>query len=252
MSKSKIFGNRCILLGLVVGLSSTSWAAGPPLVTDDPETPGTNRWEINLAVLSEFNSEATHLDAPLLDINYGLGPQIQLKYELPWVVNTQAGAQTQTSLDRSVVGVKWRFFENESNGVLVSTYPQLTFPTPGQATLSQEETRDFFLPLELQNRLGPWQLNQEVGYLLEGVGTQQLVYGSALGYSVSDSKRVLCEFHGNTRTQGETGTELLVNLGTTLELSEHLGVLVSFGHTLKSLAEDQPRFLSYGGVQVHL
>ena len=46
--------------------------AGPPLETDDPDTPGPNRWEINLS--SPFATrDDTWLFQPLLDINYGVG-----------------------------------------------------------------------------------------------------------------------------------------------------------------------------------
>ena len=58
---------------------------GPPLITDDPDTPGPGYWEINVSAFVEKNRRERRLETPRLDINYGLGPRIQLKLELPWL-----------------------------------------------------------------------------------------------------------------------------------------------------------------------
>ena len=59
---------------------------GPPLITDDPETPGNGHWEINVAwTLSQKQNERLFA-IPLLDINYGFGEHVQLKAEVPWLV----------------------------------------------------------------------------------------------------------------------------------------------------------------------
>ena len=56
---------------------------GPPLLTDDPGTPGNRNWEINIASTQFFSPGENEVETPLLDINYGLGDRIQLKYEVP-------------------------------------------------------------------------------------------------------------------------------------------------------------------------
>lgn len=53
------------------------------MVTDDPGTPGGGHWEINLAWTGEHSSGETTQDAPLLDLNYGVGDRLQVKYEVP-------------------------------------------------------------------------------------------------------------------------------------------------------------------------
>src|SRR5436190_8802827 len=59
---------------------------GPPLLTDDPGTPGNGNSELNLAfTLERFRHESLY-EAPLLDFNYGVGERIQLKIELPWLL----------------------------------------------------------------------------------------------------------------------------------------------------------------------
>ena len=64
---------------------------GPPLLTDDPGTPGNRNWEINIASTQFFSPRENEIETPLLDINYGLGDRIQLKYEVPVLVDRDEG-----------------------------------------------------------------------------------------------------------------------------------------------------------------
>src|ERR1043166_9252312 len=55
----------------------------PPLDVDDTGTPGCNAWEVNIVTSGEFGKSMS-LETPLLDINYGVGDNIQLKWEVPY------------------------------------------------------------------------------------------------------------------------------------------------------------------------
>src|SRR5439155_24737055 len=59
---------------------------GPPLITDDPETPGNGHWEINDAWMLSQKHNRRLFEIALLDVNYGFGEHIQLKAEVPWLV----------------------------------------------------------------------------------------------------------------------------------------------------------------------
>ena len=52
---------------------------GPPFITDDPDTPGANNWEINTAVIGARSHQHWDLAAPDLDINYGWGERLALR-----------------------------------------------------------------------------------------------------------------------------------------------------------------------------
>ena len=71
---------------------------GPPLITDDPGTPGDGNWEINLAFTAEKRKTERLYESPILHINYGLGERIQLKYEVPWLILDESGKHTKTGL----------------------------------------------------------------------------------------------------------------------------------------------------------
>src|SRR5262245_8136875 len=76
---------------LVAGALSAQAQGGPPFRSDDPGTPGNKHWEINLGMAGNRNLSTGSYALPNLDINYGLGDRIQLKYELPLAVDETRG-----------------------------------------------------------------------------------------------------------------------------------------------------------------
>jgi hypothetical protein len=55
---------------------------GPPMITDDPGTPGNGKWENNLAIIFEHRLNETSFDATEIDLNYGVGEHIQLTFKM--------------------------------------------------------------------------------------------------------------------------------------------------------------------------
>ncbi len=95
---------------LAIGLAQ----AGPAFVTDDPEPPPPGGWEINVPLILERASGQTEMDAPLFDFNYGL-PNIQLKLEVPIKIVHENDNGTAAGAGDLLVGVKWRFYNNEKS-----------------------------------------------------------------------------------------------------------------------------------------
>jgi hypothetical protein len=89
---------------------------GPPFLSDDPDTPGKNHWEVNTGFIGERNPLAGSYKAPNIDVNYGVGGRIQLKFEIPWSVEEMRGdpSHTAAGLGNSLLGVKYRFYHRHS------------------------------------------------------------------------------------------------------------------------------------------
>src|SRR5580692_7191603 len=84
--RSQLLG-RCLLGTIMLSGFLTPAAhaqGGPPFITDDPDTPGANNWEINAAVIGDHSHQHWDLAAPDLDINYGWGEHVQLKVDVNW------------------------------------------------------------------------------------------------------------------------------------------------------------------------
>ncbi len=235
---------------LIFTPQGASAQGGPPLLTDDPGTPGNRHWEINAAFNIEKRSTRRLFETPRIDINYGLGEHIQLKLEVPWLVLQGTGQPRKTGLGNSLVGVKWRFVDAEKHGFAMSIYPQLEFnnPTASVRRGLVERGAQLLLPLEVTRKVGPLDINGEVGYRVVEQQANELLYGLAFGSQVTKRLELLGEIHG-TPKQNLSENELLFNLGLRYKLSNHYTLLFSSGRSFYHAASGQPTFIAYTGMQ---
>ena len=105
-----------MLLALVLVTSLARAQGGPPFITDDPGTPGNHHWEINFGWEADHNPGNAYYETPDIDMNFGWGDRIQLKYELPMAVATDPNNTTRAGLGESLLGIKWRPFEYHTKG----------------------------------------------------------------------------------------------------------------------------------------
>ena len=201
---------------------------GPPLITDDPGTPGDGKWEINVAFEAEKRRTQRSYAIPLLDINYGLGDRLQLKYEVPWLVLDERGTHTRAGLGNSALGVKWRFFDQDKHRIDMSIYPQLEFNNSSSAVDRGlvDKGLEFVLPFQMEKSFGPISLNPEFGYVFHEYDDNAWIYGLALGYEASSKLELLGEISGTTGQDFEND-EMVFNIGARLELSETNTLLIS-------------------------
>ena len=236
---------------LVLGLAPSALAqGGPPMLTDDPGTPGNKKWEVNFLSTLERTRGGWLFEAPNVDINYGLGNHIQLKFEAPWVVAKEAGGKTRSGPGNSMFGVKWRFVDEESRGFDMSTYPQLEFNNPTRSVergLVSDGMR-LFLPVEVVKKVGPVEVNGELGYAIVQDGSDEVEYGLAVGRQVTRRIELIGELHGSgLRTM--RGHELLFNIGSRVVLSKNSVLLVSAGRTIHNRAGEGPEHIAALGIQ---
>lgn len=246
---------KCSVIGFALAILSFAPPAalaqgGPPLRTDDPATPGNRHWEINAGFTVESCRTAGLFETPRIDFNYGLGDHIQLKYEIPWVVLDPNGDSTKSGLGNSLLGVKWRFVDEEQHGIAVSMYPQLEFnnPTASADRGLAERGAQFLLPLEMARRVGPVKVNGEFGYKFVQHRSDELLYGLALGHEHSKRLELLGEIHG-TAQRGFAEDELVFDLGGRFRLDKTLVLLVSAGRSLRQPSGGNPAFIAYLGMQ---
>ncbi len=242
---------RAITIFFLLSVSALAHAqGGPPLVTDDPDTPGDRHWEINLATLIEHErsggGRSTELDA---DINYGWGERIQLKVDVPLSRVSEAPVATTTGMGSTVFGVKWRFFDGGDYGLKVSTYPQ--FSTAWTASAVQrglaDSLRSYFLPIEVAKTVGLTTWVGEVGRSFVSDGSHEWMAGLVAARAVREGTTALMEVH---QTRSVHGDLCLLNIGLRQELGHRLSVLTSVGHEFGPVAADPRGLLLYAGIQI--
>jgi len=223
---------------------------GPPLATDDPGTVEAGHWEVNVAWTREHRSGATAEELPLLDINYGWSERVQFKLEGSWLRLSGDGQASRAGVSDALVGVKWRFADEEKAGVAASTYPQVGFPL-GSSSSHRGVTSGgtgLILPVELQKNFGPLAANVDFGYAANNQEDDQWFAGLALGHEFSTHWELLAELHGETAV-GVRGASLLCNLGTRIPLAQHVTLLFSLGRELYN-ETDARATVSYLGLQL--
>jgi hypothetical protein len=248
---SRIAGPALAALLALVPASARA-QGGPPLITDDPDTPGPGHWEINLSSFFEKNRHEHTFETPRLDVNYGWGRRIQLKYEVPWVGVHVAGEPTRSGAGNSVAGVKWRFLGQEGRTLAWSVYPQLEFNTDHSSVAKGlvDAGHRFLLPTEFTLELPHVEINGEVGRDFAEKGPSGWVYGVSTEAGVTKRLELLGEIHGERR-EGEP-TELIVNLGGRQKLTRQIALMAAVGRAVHGAPDERPRLLLFAGLQLNL
>lgn len=242
------------LAALLIGASVSARAlaqAGPPLLTDDPGTPGDGHWEINVAWTSEAANGARESELPLADINYGVGDRVQLKFEMPFVI-ASGGTESGNGFGGALVGVKWRFFDAGEHGWQVSTYPQAGFLPPGlHHAASADRGVSYLLPIEIQRDFGPVEAGVEIGRSWSSSGDDSRIAGIAFGRALGARLELVGELHDEALT-GAGGHELVATVGARGVLSERFTLLMSIGRDIENTIDNERLTLSYLGLQLNL
>jgi hypothetical protein len=222
---------------------------GPPLLTNDPGTPGNGDWEINLGVMQVLRQHQDVLQIPQIDLNFGLGDRIQLTYEVPYVLQREPGQPVQTGWGNAFPGVKWRFLDNKG-GWNASIFPQLEPPGLGAAIkpgIATSGTR-FLLPVEVTKTVGPVNLDFEAGYYFPWHSRQERIIGFAAGHQVTPKLEIVGEFY-NDYAMGALPHDTTFDAGGRYKFHKGLLLLFMAGRSLSGNSSGQPEFMGYVGVQ---
>jgi hypothetical protein len=227
---------RLLTLGLLAALPLFAPLAcmgqgAPPFRTEDPETPGNHHLEINFGAAGNRNLSDGDYDLPSLDLAYGLGSRVQLKYELPLVLaETRPAPGTEDDpavsgrliggLGHSVLGAKLRFYQRspgdswvshkksemhegaesheEEPSFAASIFPRLSLdnPTRSVARGVVERGPNLLLPVEVSARVGPIHLNGEAGYQFGNRDVpQSWVRGLMIGHDFKRGTQLYAEIY---------------------------------------------------------
>jgi hypothetical protein len=224
---------------------------GPPMITDDPGTPGNGKWEINIATTLDRLPHEQSWGLPALDLNYGLGERIQLTLQTSFVVLKRSDHGPIGGLGRTEAAVKWRFLDDETNGFSVSTFPRVIFNVLHSSVrrgLVDDGTR-VQCPVQVARKFWAVDLDFEFGPVLSSVGRSEWLYGIVGGTDVTKTTELMAELHGTARTSF-TRDVLTVNVGLRQKLTDQAILIASLGHDVRTPADQPLAFIGYCGVQL--
>jgi hypothetical protein len=229
----------CLTLALLVAASAAS--AGPPYLTDDPETPPLHRWEAVLFTMGTLADGTASGVLPAIEFNYGGFEATQLHIMVP--IGFRAGGHDGTEFGGADIelGVKYRFVEEDEQGwrPQVAVYPQFEIPTQSSRNGLSTAGVDVFLPAWVQKNLDEnWTADAGGGYWINpGSGNRNYWFsGFLLQRQLGDALVAGVEaFHQTSSTLGGRASSGF-NLGAVYDLDEHNHVLLSAGRGFENAA----------------
>jgi hypothetical protein len=223
---------------------------GPPYYTNDPGTPGNKNWEINLAYMPFLYDSHSISHVPDVDINFGLGDRVQLTYESAWLRVDDAPGSAKYGLGQDQLGVKWRFLENEKSGLGVSIFPQLSVNNPNHSAergITPPGT-SLLLPLEVAKKIGPLDVNGELGYNLVRAGPDGWLAGLVVGHEMNKKLEVDAEFY-SVGTFHHSSDQETFDVGARYKIHPPFILLLMAGRSIQPASNNQPYFVGYFGMQ---
>ncbi len=160
-------------IGALLLAAPTLALAGPPYLTDDPETVEYLHWEVYLASQYSHSASGTAGTAPHLEVNYGVRQNVQLHLVMPFTYNHPMGLLRQYGLGDTELGVKYRFMQETATRPQIGIFPLLELPTGDSGRGIGNGQAQMFLPVWIQKSWGRWSSYGGGGYWVNpGTGNQ--------------------------------------------------------------------------------
>lgn len=236
-------------LSLVVFIGSIALGR-PPIETEDTGTPGDGKWEINTAWTYTRSSSSKDSTLPTLDFNYGIGSNVQIKYEIAGLERRALGGDVQRAISDSLAGIKWRVRDQED--LPISVFPQVQFQTPGSKAREKALAEDGVttsIPWETSSAFGKTAIDLEMGPVFRTHHNPRWIYGLALTRPLGRKLELSIEFRGEANTDFDRSI-LAVNAGAHIKLMSDAGLLVSIGRELHNHDSDCATLTAYVGWQI--
>ncbi len=203
-----------------------------------------------MGVTTDRRSTVREFETPIVDLNYGVGDRIQLKFEIPFVVHGADGEPTVAGLGNSLMGVKWRFFEDKKHDLDISTYPQFGFnnPTGSVRRGIVDPGQTFLMPLEITKKVGPIDVDGEMGYNFAQSHADNWIAGLALGHQATQRLELLTEIYHNAEV-GTGAHNNTFDFGGRLKLRDPVLLLFMAGRSFSGPDSGQSQLIGYFGLQ---
>lgn len=118
-----------VLFTVAMGLSGSA-SALQPLITDDTGTQGAggNQLEVSYSRdRTRVDSDTERVHTVPVVYTYGLTDSVDIYASLAWS-RVRVTGDDASGLGNTVLGAKWRFFENETSGTSLAIKPELAIP----------------------------------------------------------------------------------------------------------------------------
>lgn len=258
-ARSRPFTCKAAVIATTLAVSPTAFA-GPPLVTDDPDTLPKGRFELNTAYTLNLSARSAsgggrtwEQEAPLFDLNYGLLEGVQVKFELPLVVLDPSDHESaRAGLGDLSLGTKLRLVSEKDFPLSISTYPALGVPLGSRSRGLGTGSPSLTLPIEVGRHF----LDDKLFVYADGGYEEQFAEGEAdrwfaglaAEYEIREGLVLCGEVRHDFGVRGSPDDSLF-NLGFKWTLTESATLIGSAGRSFDPSADSGAALRVYFGVQ---
>ncbi len=229
---------------VLIGMSGAA-RAGPPMITNDPDTPGPGVWEINLAMAGGRAHRSLDLSAPDVDINRGVGERVQLSVHGSWAHARDHGNWASGFGDVEL-GLRYRFLDAEAGGVSLAVQPLWVrgWSSAARRRGLASAQPEWVLPIQVARGFGRYSAGLEVArhWVRQEVDAWQggvfIAHDCFVGTCLAEIN--------STRDDGSR-TRTALNFGMRHPLREGLLLIGSLGSEISG--EDRQPLIFYWGLQ---
>jgi hypothetical protein len=225
--------------------------AGPPFVTDDPDTTDYKHWEVDFFTIYDHTAGADFAFLPALEVDYGIVPDVQLHAIAPLAYDRSPGGSSEYGYGDTELGVKYRFFHETDTLPEIGTFPLVEVPTgDSRRGLGNGQTQ-LFAPIWLQKSFGKdkeWTTFGGGGFWYNPGPEHRNYYrfGWELQRDLNEHLTLGAEVYRETSMLDGHFGHTAFNIGGYLNFDEHHHVIFSAGRDIQG----PNRFACYIGYQL--
>lgn len=229
-------------------MACTTASGGPPLSIDDPGTLDPGQIELIMAGVSETRDSGTEYLLPVLDVSFGLSPDVLLGVVITRAVSDPDDAASRSDFGPGSIGLKWRFLNSETVQMSIAPFFEGLLRDGAADRGIAEDVEAWVLPMQFQYDFPALRVNAEVRYAALRDAGDEWGYGVAVGYPASERLELLAEVHGGATRRFNDET-LLYRVGADYAWSDSFHVLVSAGSSISEPGDDDIDLQAYLGLQ---
>jgi hypothetical protein len=232
-SKTKKIIVPFIFLIMLIALQNAS--AGPPFLTDDPVPVDYQHWELYFFSMLDSSANITNIQAPAIELNYGVIPNLQLHMIIPATASIPSSNAANTyGLGDTEVGFKYRFIQETDNRPQIAIFPLFELPT-GDASRGLGNGRLWMkLPIWLQKSWGSWTSYGGGGYALNSAsGMKNYPYsGWLIQHDLNQHLTLGMELFSQGKSAVDTPGFTAINAGGYYNFTKNFSLLFTMGHNI--------------------
>jgi len=226
------------MLFVVLSLFLQTTLAGPPFITEDPEPVDYKHYEIYLYSSVETLNSTVNFQAPALDWNYGLIPNVEINVVIPFAINVSNDAMIANGagLGDIQLGFDWRFIQESAHIPQVGFKPFYIIPTGDSARGLGNSRPMITLPLWIQKSWGPLTTYGGGGYTInQAPGMFNYFFGGmVVQYDLNDTWTLGGEVFTQGAISSSTGPTVIANFGGNYNVTKNFSILFSGGHSINN------------------